>query len=122
MLPWEDHLIGFTWTRPSQASVLSELTFASDFGFCFQCKVGWGLVLRRPIETTRLTRHNLNPARQAAKFYRDLKQRGPIPTKRTAKIIELSMGVKTRVSKRMARIRHALTKNILAVFLFMSSP
>ena len=56
MLPWEDHLIGFTWTRPSQASVLSELTFASDFGFCFQCKVGWSLVLHRPIETTRVNR------------------------------------------------------------------
>jgi hypothetical protein len=56
MLPWEDHLIGFTWTRPSQASVLAALTLASDFGFCFQCKVGWSLVLRRPIETTAFIR------------------------------------------------------------------
>jgi hypothetical protein len=59
---------------------------------------------------------------QAEKFYRDLKHRGPIPTKITAKIIELSMGVKTCVSKRMARIRHVLTKNILAIFLFMRPP
>jgi hypothetical protein len=59
---------------------------------------------------------------QAEKFYRDLKQRGPIPTKLTAKIIEASIGVKTWVSKRMARIRHVLTKNILASFLFMRPP
>jgi hypothetical protein len=57
MLPWEDHLFGFTWTKPSQGSVPAALTLASEFGFCFQCQAGSSLVLRRPIETTGFIRH-----------------------------------------------------------------
>src|SRR5277367_6065009 len=53
MLPREDRLFGFTWTKPSQGSVPAGL--ASYFGSCFQCQVGSSLVLRRPIEITRLT-------------------------------------------------------------------
>jgi hypothetical protein len=44
-------------SKPSQSSVPAGLTLASDFGLCFQCQVGWSLVLRRPFEITRLTRH-----------------------------------------------------------------
>ena len=52
MLPRENHLFSFTWTNPSQGSVPAGLSLASNFSFCFQCKVGSSLVLRRPIETT----------------------------------------------------------------------
>jgi hypothetical protein len=37
MLPRENQLFGFTWTRPSQGSVPAGLTLAGDYGFCFQC-------------------------------------------------------------------------------------
>jgi len=57
MLPPENHLFGLTWTKPGQGSVPAGLTLASDFGFCFQCQRGSSLVLRRPIEITRLIRH-----------------------------------------------------------------
>ncbi len=52
MLPRENHLSGCTRSKPSQGSVPAGLALASDFSFCFQCKVGSSLVLRRPIETT----------------------------------------------------------------------
>jgi hypothetical protein len=55
MLPGENHLFGFTWTKPSQSSVPVGLTGASDFGFCFQCQAGSSLVLHRPIEITLAT-------------------------------------------------------------------
>jgi hypothetical protein len=54
MLARESPLFGCTRPKPSQGSVPVGLTLASDFGFCFQCKVGSSLVLRRPIETTSL--------------------------------------------------------------------
>jgi len=54
LLPWENHPFGCIRSNPSQDSVPSGLTLASDFSFCFQCNVGSSLVLRRPIETTRL--------------------------------------------------------------------
>jgi hypothetical protein len=57
MLPRENHLFGGTGPKPSQASVLAGLTLAGDFGFSFQCQVGSSLVLRRPIEITRVTGH-----------------------------------------------------------------
>src|SRR5271156_3293411 len=57
MLARENHLFGCTRSKPSQGSVPAGLTLASDFGFCFQCQAGSSLVLRRPIETTQLTRH-----------------------------------------------------------------
>jgi hypothetical protein len=43
-----------TWTKPSQSSVSAGLTLASDSGFCFQCKGGSSLVLRRPIKIARV--------------------------------------------------------------------
>ena len=55
MLPRENHLFGCTRSKPSQGSVPVGLALASDFSFCFQCKVGSSLVLRRPVETTRVT-------------------------------------------------------------------
>jgi hypothetical protein len=60
MLAREDHLLGFTWTKPSQGSVPAGLALASDFGFCFQCQSGSSLVLRRPIETTAVIGHPLS--------------------------------------------------------------
>src|SRR5450631_3821131 len=54
MLPQENYLFGCTRSKSSQGSVPAGLALASDFSFCFQCKVGSSLVLRRPIETTRL--------------------------------------------------------------------
>jgi hypothetical protein len=50
MLLRENHLFGCSWLKPSQASVSVGLALAADFGFCFQCKGGSSLVLRRPIE------------------------------------------------------------------------
>ncbi|HEY4948885.1 MAG TPA: hypothetical protein VIH88_01000, partial [Candidatus Acidoferrales bacterium] len=44
-----------TRSKPSQGSVPAGLALASEFGFCFQCKVRSSLVLRRPIETARET-------------------------------------------------------------------
>src|ERR1700722_6959089 len=52
MLPRVTHLFGCTRSKPSQGSVPVGLALASDFGFCFLCKVGSSLVLRRPIEIT----------------------------------------------------------------------
>src|SRR5271154_5573335 len=54
MLPRENHLFGCTRSKPSQGSVPTDLTLASDFSLCFHCKGGSSLVLRRPIETTAL--------------------------------------------------------------------
>src|SRR5277367_5791755 len=54
MLARENHLFDCTRSKPSQSSVPAGLTLASDFGFCFQCQAGPSLVLRRPIEITRL--------------------------------------------------------------------
>ncbi len=51
MLPQENYLFGCTRSKSSQGSVPAGLALASDFSFCFQCKVGSSLVLRRPIET-----------------------------------------------------------------------
>ena len=54
MLARENHLFAFTWTKPSQGSIRAGLTLVSDFGFCFQCQPGSSVVLRRPIEITRV--------------------------------------------------------------------
>jgi hypothetical protein len=56
MLPRENYLFGCTRPKPYQGSVLAALARASDVSFCFQYKGGSSLVLRRPIEITRLTR------------------------------------------------------------------
>jgi hypothetical protein len=48
-------MFGCTQSTPSQSSVPAGLTLASDSGFCFQCQAGSSLVLRRPIEITRVT-------------------------------------------------------------------
>jgi len=50
--PRESYLFGCNRSEPSQGSILVDLTLASDFSFCFQCKVSFSLVLHRPIETT----------------------------------------------------------------------
>src|SRR5580704_1360793 len=55
MIAREKHLFGCTRSKPSQSSVAARLTLTSEFGFCFQCQAGSSLVLRRPIETTRVT-------------------------------------------------------------------
>jgi hypothetical protein len=55
MLLRENQLFGCAQKKPNQGGVPAVLTLASDFGFCFQCKVGSILVLRRPIETTAVT-------------------------------------------------------------------
>ena len=55
MLPRENHLFGCARRKPSHGSVPVGLALASDFSFCFQCKVGSSLVLRRPIEITAVT-------------------------------------------------------------------
>ena len=57
MLPLENHLFGFTRSKPSQGSVPAGLIPASDFSFCFQYQVGSSLVLRRPIEITAVIGH-----------------------------------------------------------------
>src|SRR5271163_2842433 len=57
MLERESHLFDCTRSKPIQSSLPAGLTLASDFGFCFQCKVGSSLVLRPPIEITRVTGH-----------------------------------------------------------------
>jgi hypothetical protein len=57
MLAREHHPFGCARLKPSLASVPAGLTLASDFSFCFQCQAGSNLVLRRPIETTRLIGH-----------------------------------------------------------------
>jgi len=57
MLARENHPFGCARLKPSQASVPVGLTLASDFSFCFQCQAGFNLVLRRPIEPTRVTGH-----------------------------------------------------------------
>lgn len=56
MLPRENRLFGCTRPKRSQGSVPAGLALASDFGFSFQCEVGSSLVLRRPIEITRVIR------------------------------------------------------------------
>jgi hypothetical protein len=48
---------GCTRLNASQGSVPAGLTPASDSSFCFQCKEGSGLALRRPIEITPFIRH-----------------------------------------------------------------
>jgi hypothetical protein len=57
MLARENQLFGCARLKPSQGSVPAGLTLASDSSARFQCKVDSSLVLRRPIEITRLTRH-----------------------------------------------------------------
>jgi hypothetical protein len=57
MLPQENHLFGGARPEPSQGSVPAGLALASDFSYCFQYKVGSSVVLRRPIEITRVTGH-----------------------------------------------------------------
>ena len=57
MVPRENHLFGGAGPEPSQDRVPDGLTLAGDFGFCFQCQAGFTLVLRRPIEITRVTGH-----------------------------------------------------------------
>ena len=57
MLPRENHLFAFTWTKPSQGSIPAGLIPVSDFGFCFQCQPGSSVVLRPPIEITAFIRH-----------------------------------------------------------------
>jgi hypothetical protein len=66
MLRRGNHLFGRTRSNPSQSSVSSGLTLASDFSFCFQCQAGSSLVLHRPIEITRLTRHLTRPVSDSA--------------------------------------------------------
>jgi hypothetical protein len=51
-------MFGCTRPKPSQNSVPAGLTLASYFDFCFQCRQSFSLVLRRPIEITRLIGHN----------------------------------------------------------------
>ena len=55
MLPQENHTFCCTLPKSNQGSVSAGLTLASDFSFCFQCQAGSGLLLRRPIEITRVT-------------------------------------------------------------------
>ena len=38
--PGRTHLFGCTRAKPSQRSVPADLTLASDFSLCFQCKMG----------------------------------------------------------------------------------
>ena len=57
MLSRENYLFGYTRSKPSQGSVPDGPALASDFGFCFQCQASSSLVLRRPVETTRVTGH-----------------------------------------------------------------
>jgi hypothetical protein len=52
MLPRKNRPFGCTRPKPSQGSVPSDPTPASDFGSCFQCQAGSSLVLRRSIEIT----------------------------------------------------------------------
>jgi hypothetical protein len=56
MLARENQLFGCTRSKPGQGSFPDGLTLASDFGSCFQCQAGSGLVLHRPIEITALIR------------------------------------------------------------------
>src|SRR5271169_169839 len=60
MLARDNHLFRCTRSKPSQDSVPTRLTLASDFSSCFQCQEGSRLVLHRPIETTTLIRHYAN--------------------------------------------------------------
>jgi hypothetical protein len=46
MLPWENQLFGCARSKPSRDSVPAGLALASEFGFRFQSRVGWSLVLR----------------------------------------------------------------------------
>jgi hypothetical protein len=57
MLARENHLFGCTRSKPGQSSVPARLILTSYFSICFQCQAGSSLVLRRPIEITRQTRH-----------------------------------------------------------------
>ena len=59
MLAREKHLFGCTRSKPSHSSVPAGLILAGEFGICFQCQAGSSLVLRRPIEITRVTGHLL---------------------------------------------------------------
>jgi hypothetical protein len=59
LLARKNQLFGCTRSDPSRSSVPAGLTLASDFGFCFQCQAGSSLLLRRPIEITRVV-GNLN--------------------------------------------------------------
>jgi hypothetical protein len=56
MVARENHLFGSARSKPSQSGVPGGLTLAGDFSLCFQCQAGSSLVLRRPIEITRLIR------------------------------------------------------------------
>jgi len=57
MLPRRTYLFGRTRSKPSQGSVPTDLTLASDFSLCFHCKLDSNGVLRPPIETTRVAGH-----------------------------------------------------------------
>ncbi len=57
MLARENHQFGDNRSKPSQGSVPAGLTLTSEVGFCFQCEAASSLVLRRPIEVTRVTGH-----------------------------------------------------------------
>jgi hypothetical protein len=57
MLPAGELSVWLYSVKPSQGSVPAGLALALDFSFCFQCRVGSSLVLRRPIKTTRVTGH-----------------------------------------------------------------
>jgi hypothetical protein len=69
MLARENNLLGSTRSNPSQSSVPAGLTLASDFSFCFQCQEGSSLVLRRPIETTALTRNSTDSVQSGPEDY-----------------------------------------------------
>ena len=55
MLPLENYLFSATEPKPSQDSIPAGVSLAGDFGFRFQCDADSSLVLRPPIEITRLT-------------------------------------------------------------------
>jgi hypothetical protein len=54
MLGQENHLFGGARSKPSQSSVPDGPTLASDFGLSFQRQAASSLVLRPPIEITRV--------------------------------------------------------------------
>ena len=57
LLAREDHVFCCTRSKPTQGCVPAGPTVASDLSFCFQCQECSCLVLRRPIEITRVTGH-----------------------------------------------------------------
>jgi len=57
MPPRKYHLFGCTRPKPRHGNIPAGLALASGFDLCFHCKVGSGLVLRRPIETAAFISH-----------------------------------------------------------------